>query len=226
MIVTMHVGTRTGTRRSLGCVLALSISYAACVSCGGVARAQTPPDVEVTRLRVSTSIGVATLVSKDQVGRLGYEGFGPLFDVDVGYALEPWLDAEIGAVGAAFPRAEGTGGLLAPVLSLRLNLPDPLLRPYLQADVGPGFTGALIRPFMRISFGIELQASAAIAIGPKLGYGRLFQTNEPGDSTDATLLWLGIAISYWPGGREIVHRVVRIESERVVQLRDVVPPNA
>jgi outer membrane protein OmpA-like peptidoglycan-associated protein len=145
-----------------------------------------------------------------------------VFGVEAGYALTPWLDAALDVTTAAFPAPRTTGGLLSPSAGLRVSVPATSTRPYLQLDAGPGFTGTLMRPMFRVYAGLELQASNAIALGPRVGYAHLFQTNGPGDSTDASFLFLGIALSFWPGGRQHLQPVVQVRREHTVEVHEVV----
>jgi outer membrane protein OmpA-like peptidoglycan-associated protein len=148
--------------------------------------------------RLRGTLGAGVMVSADQTGRLGYDALGLLGDLQLGYVLQPWLDLQLTMLGGAFPTSDKTGGLLAPMFGAALGLPGDGWRPYLQLDVGPGFTGGLARPFFRGSVGVELRVLRALSVGPVAGYGHLFQTNAPGDSTDARFLWLGVVVSLRP----------------------------
>jgi peptidoglycan-associated lipoprotein len=176
----------TGQRlRALACVVALMGVHA-------TAAADSP-------LRVRGTFGAATMVSADQVGRLGYNSFGGVAELELAYVLQPWLDVQLGVSGGAFPTGTVTGGLLVPALGATLALPAHGFRPYLSLDVGPGFSGALARPFFRAGGGVELRVTHTLNMGPVFGYGQLFQTNTPGSSTDARFLWFGVVVSLRPG---------------------------
>jgi outer membrane protein OmpA-like peptidoglycan-associated protein len=178
----------TGPRlRALACVVALTGFHA-------TAAADAMP------LRVRGTFGGAAMVSADQVGRLGYNSFGGVAELQLAYVLQPWLDVQLGVSGGAFPAGTITGGLLVPALGATLALPAGGWRPYLTLDVGPGFSGALARPFFRAGVGVELRVTNALNMGPVFGYGQLFQTNSPGSSTDARFLWFGVVLSVRPGG--------------------------
>lgn len=149
-------------------------------------------------LRVRSTLGVGMMVSTDQVGRLGYDAIGLLGDLQLGYALRPWLCVQLAMAGGSFVARDHNGGLLAPALGVSAMLPGGKLLPYAFLDAGPGFTGTLTRPFLRVGGGLDYAVSRALALGPALGYGHLFQVDDPGSSTDARFLWLGLSLAYVP----------------------------
>jgi outer membrane protein OmpA-like peptidoglycan-associated protein len=188
-------------------------------------------------LRVRATLGGAAMVSTDQVGRLGYDSFGGIGELQLAYVLQPWLDVQLGIAGGGFPAGDKTGGLLAPALGATLALPSNGYRPFLTLDVGPGFTGALARPFFRGGVGVELRVTDALNMGPVVGYGQLFQTNSPGSSTDARFIWFGVVLSVRPGGssapqslRSEVHWTTRrrtvVAAPRSAEPYDPPPPAA
>ena len=154
----------------------------------------------VDRLRVRAMVGGGLMVSRDQSGRMGYDTFGLLTGAQVGYALLPWLDAEVGFLGAGFPgAAQQTGGLLTPMIGASAGTLGDAMRAYVQLDAGPGYSGALLRPFFRAGIGIEFRLTAPFSLGPMLGYGDLFQPDAPGNSTDARFVSLGVTLAFRPG---------------------------
>jgi outer membrane protein OmpA-like peptidoglycan-associated protein len=150
-------------------------------------------------LRVRGTLGGAAMVSTDQVGRLGYDSFGAVGELQLAYVLQPWLDVQLGIAGGGFPAGDKTGGLLVPAIGATLALPSHAYRPFLELDVGPGFTGALARPFFRAGIGVELRVTDAFGMGPVVGYGQLFQSDSPGSSTDARFVWFGVLLAVRPG---------------------------
>jgi outer membrane protein OmpA-like peptidoglycan-associated protein len=167
-------------------------------------------------LRVRASGGAAMMLSADQLGRLGYDAPGAVCDLQLGYALLPWLDAQVAFNGGAFRSSATTGGLLAPLLGAALSLPSRSLRPYVQFDVGPGFSGGFTRPLLRAGVGIDIRITQALMLGPILGYGQLFQVNTPGASTDARFLWFGLVTTFAPDSSSnasgnVGHALVRRE---------------
>jgi hypothetical protein len=146
-------------------------------------------------------VSVATMVSEDQVGRLGYDLIDGLADLEIGYGIWPWFDVELGIAAGLFPSANKPGGLFAPLLILRASPAWQRSRPYVHIDVGPSFTGSLTRALFRAGLGLEFRITESIWLGPTLGYAQLFQANEPGASTDARFLWLGASLSFYPGRR-------------------------
>jgi outer membrane protein OmpA-like peptidoglycan-associated protein len=146
---------------------------------------------------VRSAVGLSTMVSSDQLDTLGYDQVGFMGDALLAYSVLPWLDPYGGITASAFVASPySTGGLLAPNAGLMASIRADGFRPYAQTDIGVGFTGAIVRPLYRAGLGIDIQLSREIAFGPALGYGQLFQTDEPGKSTDARFFWAGFAVQY------------------------------
>lgn len=140
--------------------------------------------------------GLSTMVSGDQLNRMGYDRFGIVGDAQLAYALLPWLDSYGGIVASAFISSPGTGGLLAPNAGIMASTPQRGYRPYAQVDLGLGLTGSIVRPLLRTGLGVDIFLSREIAFGPTLGYGQLFQPDEPNYSTDARFIWAGCSLFY------------------------------
>jgi outer membrane protein OmpA-like peptidoglycan-associated protein len=102
--------------------------------------------------------------------------------------------------------------------------PDGGARPWLQLDAGLGFTGALLRPVVRVSAGVDFQLSSSLSLGPLLGYSQLFQHDLPGASTDARFVWFGFALGLGPAQTVTRVRVQEKVQERVItRTREVQP---
>jgi outer membrane protein OmpA-like peptidoglycan-associated protein len=138
------------------------------------------------------------MVSKDQTERLGFDSPGFVGDVQLGYSLLPWLDARLGFALGGFPGADGTGGLLQPQLGAAVGWPGLTLRPWLQLDLGAGFTGELVRPVLRVSVGLDVPVSSGLTLAPVLGYWQLFQRDGERYSTDARFVWFGVVLGWQP----------------------------
>jgi outer membrane protein OmpA-like peptidoglycan-associated protein len=150
---------------------------------------------------VRSAAGLALMTSVDQRGWLGYDEVGVLGDVQFAYQVRPWFEPKAGVLGGAFLARDDqpAGGLLAPFAGALFSVAHHELRPYAQADVGVAFTGALIKPLLRIGIGLDVELTRAFALGPVLNYGQVFQTARPGIGTsDARFLWVGIGIAYRP----------------------------
>jgi outer membrane protein OmpA-like peptidoglycan-associated protein len=171
--------------------LALTLLISLCLTT--TCRAQV-----LDKIQVRASLAAAAMISRDQLGRLGFDSIGGVGDVQVGYAVLPWLDVRAGVGAGAFAGAGRAGGLLAPLLGAALSWPNESIRPWLEADVGPGFTGALLRPLFRAAIGADFRLSTMLTLGPVVGYSHLFQTNHRGSSTDARFIWFGIALGLGP----------------------------
>jgi outer membrane protein OmpA-like peptidoglycan-associated protein len=166
-------------------------------------------------LRARGTLGVGMMVSVDQVGYLGYDSIGLVSDLQLGYILTPWLDLQLAMAGGGFSAPDHTGGLLAPLGGATVRMPWGMVEPYALVQLGAGFTGTFTRPYFRAGVGVDFSIAHAFAVGPVLGYGHLFQTDEPGDSTDARFLSLGISLAFRadrgvdPKTREVV-RIQRV----------------
>jgi len=147
-------------------------------------------------LRARGMLGVGTMVSTDQVGYLGYDSIGLVSDLQLGYVFTPWLDLQLAMAGGGFSAPDHTGGLLAPLAGATARIPWGSVEPYALLQLGVGFSGQLTRPFFRTGIGVDFSIAHAFAVGPVVGYGHLFQTNAPGDSTDARFLSLGISLAF------------------------------
>ncbi len=142
-------------------------------------------------------LGLATMTSSDQTGYLHFDQEGVVGALQLGYALLPWLDARLGTTGGGFlSSSRAAGGLLAPITGLLAHLPGLEVTPLVMLDIGAGFTGKLARPFMQVAVGVDFALGPSFALGPLVGHGRVFQTNAPGDSTDAGYLFVGLSLSY------------------------------
>jgi outer membrane protein OmpA-like peptidoglycan-associated protein len=172
------------------------------------------------------TIAGAAMVSETQTGRMGYS-IGPIGDLQLGYALQRWFDLRASAILATFPGMTKTPGmLLAPTLGVVGSIPLDGIRPYLQLDVGPGFTGSFIRFFFRASIGVEFRATQMFTAGPVIGYGHLVQRNGRGYSSDARFFWLGLSVSLRPASVKKTEppapQIVRKIERRTITT--VVPP--
>jgi outer membrane protein OmpA-like peptidoglycan-associated protein len=146
---------------------------------------------------VRTSAAGALMLSNDQRAWLRYDQPGLLADVQLAYAVKPWLDVQLGATGGVF-LSHQPGGLAAPVFGALARLPMRVATPYALLDLGVGFTGAILRPFARSAVGLEFALARNFRAGPNLGLGVVTQWNRPGYSTDAVFAWFGLSCSYWP----------------------------
>ncbi len=152
---------------------------------------------EATGFWFRSALGLSAMVSQDQLEKMGYDQVGFVGDAQLAYALLPWLDPYGGVTASAFMASPNeTGGLLAPNAGLMASLKWDGYRPYALTDIGVGFTGAIVRPLVRMGIGIDVSLSRAFALGPTLGYGQLIQYDVPGASTDARFFWAGLALQY------------------------------
>jgi outer membrane protein OmpA-like peptidoglycan-associated protein len=179
--------------------------------------------------QVRANVALATMVSGDQAGRLGYDQPGLVLGLQVGYALLPWLEPQLGVTASGFASDQRTGGLIAPVGGLLVGTPGRSIRPYIQLDGGAGFTGPIVRPFFRAGLGVDFRIATAFTIGPLLGYGQVVHPNEPGNSTDARFFSFGASLLFrpaQPGAAVPPRRVVTYEHVRVAAPPAPPPPPA
>jgi outer membrane protein OmpA-like peptidoglycan-associated protein len=142
--------------------------------------------------------GPALMISADQVGRLGFDTIGIVGDMQVGCELMSWAEAHLGSSGASFPSKKIAGGLLAPTAGAGIHTPSKDVRLYVQLDFGAGFTGTLLRPFLRTGAGFDVRLSEALTVGPVVGYDHVFQHARPNASTDARFFWAGASLTFRP----------------------------
>ena len=205
----------------------------------GVPRSAVAADLRtelIKRLSVRVSGGVAFFLSKDQLDWLGFQRPGFLGDLGFSVRVQPWLSAELGGTIGIFmagekaaelsplvPIVAAPGGLLTPWLGVRVHGTGRRLVPYLGLNFGPGFTGDLVRPVLQASVGADIHVGAGASVGPVVGFTQVFQNNEPGSSTDARFLWVGLSFTYRsppdspPEKGRHTHSV-----ERVIEVRTVV----
>jgi outer membrane protein OmpA-like peptidoglycan-associated protein len=234
---------------SMGCVIvAISWRGAQAQSDEGTGAQQLEREAS-TRIRVGSMVGVATMVSKDQVGRMGYDLFDALADLEFGYRVGSWVEVGLGIEAGMFPisnkpedsaaaqansewetlpntpTSTGFGGLFAALGILRISPSWQYVQPYVHVDLGPGFTGALTRVFSRIGLGLDVRVTESFWLGPRLGYSLLFQTHAPGASTDARFLWLGASFSFRPMRRVPARKSLQYATvTRIVEVREPPPP--
>jgi len=152
------------------------------------------------RLRLRATVGGALMVSQDQVEQLGYDG-GFTGVAQFGFAIQDWLQAHLALSGALFPAAGvggAAGGLAVPSLGLGVNTLGEATVLYTHVDVGAGFTGALLRPWLRATTGVDFRVLRAFTLGPVLGYEQVIQHDKPGASTDARFFWIGFSLTMRP----------------------------
>lgn len=176
-------------------------------------------------VHVRATLAMATLLSEDQTNRMAFETIGFVGDLQLGYSFSPWLDVRVGASGGGFGGAKGSGGLLQPQLGAAIAWPGLSLRPWLQLDLGAGFTGPLLRPVMRLGVGLDFPVSDALTLAPVVGYWQLFQKDGPTYSTDARFAWFGVVLGWQPfaARRSPPPRQRVITRERITQ-RELPPP--
>ena len=123
-----------------------------------------------------------------------------LGDLRLGYAVLPWFDLHAGFAGGGFLASQNdpTGALMSTTVGALVHTMAHGLQPYAMLDVGAGVTGALVRPVLRFGLGVDVPLSRAVALGPVLGFGQVFQWDKRYYSTDARYVWAGLAFVYRP----------------------------
>jgi outer membrane protein OmpA-like peptidoglycan-associated protein len=191
-----------------------------------VAQDAGAPEREPWHLR--GTVALATMLTTDQRGVLGYDRLSFVGDLQLGYSLTSWLDLRAGFAAGAFPAKNRVGALLQPQLGAAVAWPGWLLRPWLQLDIGPGFTGDVVRTAFRVAVGLDVPVAQSVSIAPVVGYWHLFQHDGPKFTTDAGFLWFGIAVGIQPvRPHEVVERreetVVNVKERWVEREREVAP---
>jgi outer membrane protein OmpA-like peptidoglycan-associated protein len=214
----------------------LSISL---IVLAGIPASGTAQDAQTDlrkRFGMRVTGAVAFFLSEDQVDWLGFRRPGFLGDLSFGMLLRSWLSAEVGGTLGMFmsgatakeleeltPVVAAPGGLLAPWLGARVHGATRRLVPFCSLNVGPGFTGDLVRPLLQGSVGADINVGLGVSIGPVVGYSHMFQKSAPGASTDARFLWVGLTFAYRALPYTPPERTVHTHStQRVVEVRTVV----
>jgi outer membrane protein OmpA-like peptidoglycan-associated protein len=156
-------------------------------------------DAEVGRpsaWHVRVAAAGALMISTDQLGWLAYDRPGVLGDVQLGYAVLPWLDIQVGTSLGVFLSEQANGGLAAPMVGALARIPNSRVAPYAFADFGGAFTGALLLPMLRAGVGLEVPVSDSLRLGPVVSFGSVLFSDNPGDSTDARYVAIGLAGVY------------------------------
>ena len=166
------------------------------------------------------------MISADQAGRLGYERGGLVGELQLGYALLPWFGVQLAAAGGAFGARDRTGGLLAPAGGLFALLPGGEFEPYAFVQVGAGYTGTLSRPLLQLGGGLDFLLARSFGIGPALGYGQLFQSDAPRNSTDARYVWAGLSCVFRPFAAPAPDPRERVEVRRLTRVEYSPPDDA
>jgi outer membrane protein OmpA-like peptidoglycan-associated protein len=138
----------------------------------------------------------ALMISRDQLDWLAYDRPGLLADLQLGYAVLAWLDVQVGSSFGVFLSEQHNGGLAAPMIGALARLPSASVTPYAFADFGGAFTGALLLPMLRAGIGLEVQVSDSLRLGPVLHFGSVLYSDDPGHSTDARYVAIGLAGVY------------------------------
>jgi outer membrane protein OmpA-like peptidoglycan-associated protein len=103
---------------------------------------------------------------------------------------------QVGSALGVFLSDQDNGGLAAPTLGMLLRLPNAALTPFAALDFGGAMTGTYLLPMLRASIGLELPIAASWSLGPVLGLHNVFNADDPGNSTDATYISLGLTLLY------------------------------
>jgi outer membrane protein OmpA-like peptidoglycan-associated protein len=138
----------------------------------------------------------ALMISSDQLDWLAYDQPGLLAELQLGYAILPWLDLQVGSTFGLFPSEQDNGGLAAPMIGALARLSNDSVTPYAFADVGGAFTGAMFLPAVRAGIGLEIQVTDSVRLGPMVSAGSVLYSNDPGNSTDARYVSIGLAGVY------------------------------
>lgn len=173
------------------------------------------------RLQVRATLGGGMMFSTDQVGRMGFNMPGFVGGAQAGYALLPWLVPHVTLNGAGFPADGGAGTVLAPAAGASLTTTGNALRLYVIAEVGPAFTGAIVRPFLRGGGGVDLRVSSALTLGPAFGFDQIFQHDGRYASTDARFFWIGVSATFRPAAPAAPPDPAPAPPPRVVVRREV-----
>jgi outer membrane protein OmpA-like peptidoglycan-associated protein len=163
-----------------------------CLSMADVSRAHASP------WAMRATGAAAGMLSGDQIGRLAYNRIGFLGTLSLSRELLPYFGVQASVRGGTFLSDRKAGGVVGGGLGFLVRGKEAALVPYASAELGCAFTGELVRPWLSVALGLDFRVTPALSIGPALGVDDVVQRNQPGASTDAVFMWLGIAFRYWP----------------------------
>ena len=175
-------------------------------------------------MRARASLGASLMTSPDQTGRLGFDTFGTTGHLHIGYALLPWMNAQLGFGAAAFPGTEGTGAAIAPTVGVLATLPGGGTRPFVYLDGGAAFTGPISRPYFHGGVGIDFQLSQEMTLGPFLGYAQVFQGDGAGYSTDARSVELCATVTLRPSETTVRRETIYVRERGDAEVTTHAPP--
>lgn len=159
-----------------------------------VARAQ-PLALGEPTWSARAALGAGLMLSHDQVDRLRLDRAAGIAAAHACLHAKPWLELRGGAYGGAFGSSGGQrGGLLAPTLGAALKFAHGRLRPWLALDAGPALTGAVVRPFLALTAGLDARSEQRVGLGPALGFGHVVQWNGRSYTSDASYVWVGVSL--------------------------------
>jgi outer membrane protein OmpA-like peptidoglycan-associated protein len=166
--------------------------------CGMLAAPAAGQAPGALHLRGEAAVGL--LISDDQHAVLGFDR--PAFEGRLrgGVAIHRIVALELGtAVGAYLSSDDALGGLLDLTGGAAVTLPVGPRRFWIAAHAGVAVTGDLVRPALRLAFGLDFLVAPDLFIGPSLAYGHVFQENGPTFTDDAQILTLAFSVRFAPG---------------------------
>jgi outer membrane protein OmpA-like peptidoglycan-associated protein len=159
----------------------------------------------IHRLYLHGELGLGTMLSSHARDALGYDSLGGELTLRAGVRLVGPLNLQVGLGNWLWRRDSGSNGRL---LSLEIGLRASFVAGsigsfWIDANVGPGFTGDLTRLHFNVGLGFDFAVSRYFALGPFARIGELLQTgdtttttNTPGGLDSATFWAAGLNVSF------------------------------
>jgi len=147
----------------------------------------------VHRLTLHGELGVGTMLTDYQRDGLRYDSLGGELTLRAGVRVAGPLSVQLGVANWLWLRDQGSNGRLLTVdLGLRGTFAAGRSGHFwVDANVGPGFTGDVTRPAVNAGLGFDFALSRSLGVGPYARLGRVLQDTADPFPENATFWALG-----------------------------------
>ena len=152
----------------------------------------------IHRLYLHGELGLGAMVSDHASTALGYDSLGGELTLRAGLRVLGPLNVQLGFANWLWLRDQGSNGrLLSLEIGLRGIFPVGSLGSlWVDLNVGPGFSGDLVRLHGNVGLGFDFAVTRTLGVGPFARLGQLLQTTDPalsgGALDDATFFAVGV----------------------------------
>ncbi|HTU58795.1 MAG TPA: hypothetical protein VMF89_10185, partial [Polyangiales bacterium] len=130
---------------------------------------KSEPAVEPSPWSARAQMVIATMLTRDQIGRMRYDSVGFVGGLAVSWKLIPWLSAQWWLRGGGFLADGDDGGVLDSKLGVRVHSREREVMPFLSVDGGAVLTGKVVRPTYSIALGVDWRVREWMTMGPVAG---------------------------------------------------------